>query len=790
MKKMKLFVLIVALSLTTVFPIGVLAAEASPETETIEETKGLAETEDFIETEEPVGTEDFIETEESVGTEDFIETEESVETEDFIETEESVGTEETSATEILVEFDETVTIETFGVTEELALTSGQEITENKMYAKAAEREAVQYANKDIYNFVVRMYDKFLDRPADPEGLDAWYKKLESREMEAADIVDGFISSKEFQGRNLTTEGYLNILYEGMLGRKPDSTGLKAWTTILEDGVSRKYISAQFVNSPEFIKLCDSYKINKGDITLVENRDQDYDVTKFVSHFYNYCLNRSGDVQGLNDWTGGLLDKSMTGSDIAQGFLFSKEFIAKGLNAKEFIEILYRTLLSRTSDEEGMATWTDCLENGVSNSYVLAGFTGSKEFSDLCDTYGIVRGDVKLFENRDQNYDVTKFVSHFYNYCLNRSGDVQGLNDWTGGLLDKSMTGSDIAQGFLFSKEFIAKGLNDKEFIEILYRTLLSRTSDEEGMAAWTDCLENGVSNSYVLAGFAGSKEFSDLCDTYGIVRGDVKLFENRDQNYELTSLVNQLFKECLGYKPQGEELNHKLGQLFGGSLSAVDLAEEFFNSSFYQSKNRDAAAFVTDLYNLVLRRQPSTEEVHAGVELVTKSSMAEAIQSALITKEFSQKCDSYHIELLNYSKNPAMWYAKEILDQVGWDMAAAFRWSHTALRYSGVGTPPAGVSHVQWYGKYGYENRCGNCYVMAATFYWMAKTVGWEAYFVEGYVPLARGGMGPHGWVEVVRDGTTYVCDPDFTYESGRNGYFITYGTSGTWRYSNYHRAD
>ena len=137
-----------------------------------------------------------------------------------------------------------------------------------------------------------------------------------------------------------------------------------------------------------------------------------------------------------------------------------------------------------------------------------------------------------------------------------------------------------------------------------------------------------------------------------------------------------------------------------------------------------------------------------------------------------------------------MWYAKEILDQVGWDMAAAFRWSHTALTYRSVGTPPAGTSHAQWYGKYGYENRTGNCYVMAAVFYWMAKVNGWEAYFVEGYVPLARGGMGPHGWVEVVQNGTTYVCDPDFAYESGRNGYFITYGTSGTWRYSNYHRAD
>ena len=72
----------------------------------------------------------------------------------------------------------------------------------------------------------------------------------------------------------------------------------------------------------------------------------------------------------------------------------------------------------------------------------------------------------------------------------------------------------------------------------------------------------------------------------------------------------------------------------------------------------------------------------------------------------------------------------------------------------------------------------------------MAKINGWEVYLVEGSVPLAGGGMGPHGWVEVVVNGTTYVCDPDFAYETGRNGYFITYGTSGTWRYSNYRRVE
>ena len=79
---------------------------------------------------------------------------------------------------------------------------------------------------------------------------------------------------------------------------------------------------------------------------------------------------------------------------------------------------------------------------------------------------------------------------------------------------------------------------------------------------------------------------------------------------------------------------------------------------------------------------------------------------------------------------------------------------------------------------------------MAATFCYVARLMGYEAYLVEGSVPLAAGGVGPHGWVEIVQNGTVYVCDPNFTNSTKRNGYFITYGTSGTWRYMNFERVE
>ena len=90
---------------------------------------------------------------------------------------------------------------------------------------------------------------------------------------------------------------------------------------------------------------------------------------------------------------------------------------------------------------------------------------------------------------------------------------------------------------------------------------------------------------------------------------------------------------------------------------------------------------------------------------------------------------------------------------------------------------------TEWYADYGFTHKKGNCYVMAAMFCEMARTLGYECHQISGRVPLARGGFGPHSWCELVKDGKTYVCDPDFTNETKLNGLLINYGQKGTWRY-------
>ena len=127
--------------------------------------------------------------------------------------------------------------------------------------------------------------------------------------------------------------------------------------------------------------------------------------------------------------------------------------------------------------------------------------------------------------------------------------------------------------------------------------------------------------------------------------------------------------------------------------------------------------------------------------------------------------------------------AAAVLDQIGWDLRAAFDWCAGMPYYDRSLRAPDDAVHSDWYATYGFTYRYGNCYVMAATFYQMARLLGCDVYYVEGGVGSYTGSIIDHGWVEMVIDGELYVFDPDFTNEEGVDGFQIWYEKPGTWWY-------
>ena len=100
--------------------------------------------------------------------------------------------------------------------------------------------------------------------------------------------------------------------------------------------------------------------------------------------------------------------------------------------------------------------------------------------------------------------------------MNRSADVSGLNDWTGKLLEKKQTPKQVASGFVFSKEMTNRNLSNREFVSMLYRTMMDREPDESGLNDWVARLQAGTTREKVFDGFADSTEFNNIVKAYGL----------------------------------------------------------------------------------------------------------------------------------------------------------------------------------------------------------------------------------------------------------------------------------
>lgn len=245
------------------------------------------------------------------------------------------------------------------------------------------------------------------------------------------------------------------------------------------------------------------------------------VQDYVTRLYQVVLDRTPRADEVSDWESRLVSGANTGAEVAAGFVFSDEYQRKNTSDEAYVDMLYRTLLGREPDAGGKADWLGWLSVGISRSGVFAGFANSAEFQRICDSYGVERGSFTSGEIVDRNYDVTAFVSRMYTVVLNRSWDRGGLYDWTGLLLNHEISGRDLARGFFFSAEFQRKNVSNEEFVRICYRTCLNREPDEEGWNTWMGQLQSGASRESVLDGFIGSREYTALCQEYGIERGSI-----------------------------------------------------------------------------------------------------------------------------------------------------------------------------------------------------------------------------------------------------------------------------
>ena len=107
-------------------------------------------------------------------------------------------------------------------------------------------------------------------------------------------------------------------------------------------------------------------------------------------------------------------------------------------------------------------------------------------------------------------NVTGRMFRLYNAAFARFPDASGLEYWIGKNASGENSNRVVAQSFLASEEFTQKygsDVSDETYVNNLYKNVLGRDADSEGLNYWVGNLNNGIETRYeALLGFAESTE--------------------------------------------------------------------------------------------------------------------------------------------------------------------------------------------------------------------------------------------------------------------------------------------
>ena len=314
---------------------------------------------------------------------------------------------------------------------------------------------------------------------------------------------------------------------GVIVSSQDADGETLWYVLLDDGGGLVHIDAtsgvitlaakldfeSATTHAVHVMVSDGLWTSSSWMQIAIADVEEDQVRLFVTRFYAQCLQRLPDMAGLMNWVSALKERTLDGVGVAQGFVLSQEMHNRNLNDSEYLDVLYRAFFDREPDAEGKANWLEALRLKVLREDVLYGFVRSQEFANLCSRYGITQTST----DGERTYQVRQFVRRFYQECLSREPDAEGITNWTTALIKGQQQGAGVANGFALSQEFINRDLDNDQFLNVLYKAFFDRMPDSVGLENWKRFLADGHTRAEVIYGFTRAQEFQNLCVQYGII---------------------------------------------------------------------------------------------------------------------------------------------------------------------------------------------------------------------------------------------------------------------------------
>ncbi len=428
----------------------------------------------------------------------------------------------------------------------------------------------------IEGFVSRLYSLGLGRETHINSNNYYVKQITSGAMSGGQAAKIILNSNEFKAFGYSNEDFVEVLYRVFFNRTASGGGRDYWLSVLSRGTDRSRVIDSFINSVEWVTICDDYGIASGATisptptprvtntprptnaptatatptgrpqTSPTNRPTlppfnpeagGEGIEGFVSRLYSLGLGRETQINSNNYYVKQIVSGAMSGGQAAKIILTSNEFQTFGYSDEDFVEVLYRVFFNRTATGSGRDYWLGVLSRGTSRSKVIDSFINSNEWRNICEEYGISSGAPNTPTPRPTNTNtptpvsmapfdpeaggngVIGFVTRLYNIGLGRQVTIDSNNYYVKQLTTGKMTGGQVAKIILTSNEFNAFGYSNADFVEVLYRIFFNRPASGGGRDYWIGVLNNGTSRSKVIDSFINSGEWMDVCDIYGIASG-------------------------------------------------------------------------------------------------------------------------------------------------------------------------------------------------------------------------------------------------------------------------------
>ncbi|WP_322114167.1 DUF4214 domain-containing protein [Pseudomonas sp. KU26590] len=321
--------------------------------------------------------------------------------------------------------------------------------------------------------IARLYSLF-GRTPDYQGLNGWLTQ-QAMGSSDAEIRDGFLNSAEATQHygGLGDRDFVLALYRTILHRTGEESGVSSWSMLLQAGGSRTTVADGFLNSRE------SHNLSEGETGFI----------RIVAH---------------NAWNN--LDM-VVGKGVAAGTAGDDEISEQEVR-------LDTNAVSHLAGNAGIDTF---IFNDVASAYTISALD--------TDTLSVSRSTGAAAKFELSGFNVLDFVDHEVFVLdaaqantgrlftiLDRAADIEGLKFWLAQGA-AGATGAQMAAGFVQSAEFTQRlpdGSSNTAFVEQLYRNVLDRGSDADGLASWVHSLEGGTSRGQVAFSIANSAESAAL----------------------------------------------------------------------------------------------------------------------------------------------------------------------------------------------------------------------------------------------------------------------------------------